>query len=102
MLSRHVDGLKTPDYSSMAWRIQRLDVKLNDALVDSTEEGVLALDASGIKVTNRGEWMRRKWKVRRGYLKIHIAVDVKSKRILAVEVSKEKVADGQDTIRLDR
>jgi len=38
--------------------------------------------------------MRHKWKVKRGYLKIHIAIDVKSKRILALEVTKEKVADG--------
>ncbi len=95
MLARYADGLKAPDYSSMAWRIQRLDVKLNDALARSNDEVVLALDASGIKVANRGEWMRHKWKVRRGWLKIHIAVDVKSKRILAMEVSKEKVADGR-------
>jgi hypothetical protein len=33
--------------------------------------------------------MRRRWKVRRGYLKIHIAVDVKRKRILALEVTDE-------------
>ena len=95
MLARHAGGLKAPDYSSMAWRIQRLDVKLNDALASSEDEVVLALDASGIKVSNRGEWMRHKWKVKRGYLKIHIAVDVKSKRILAMEVTKEKVADGR-------
>ena len=95
MLSRHVDGLKTPDYSSMAWRTQRLDVKLNDPLARSNDEIVLALDASGIKVANRGDWIRHKWKVKRGYLKIHIAVDVKSKRILAMEVTKEKVADGR-------
>jgi len=94
MLARHAGGLKAPDYSSIAWRIQRLDVKLNDALASSEDEVVLALDASGIKVSNRGEWMRHKWKVKRGYLKIHIAIDVKSKRILALEVTKEKVADG--------
>jgi len=95
MLSRHVEGLKAPDYSSMAWRIQRLDVKLNDALAESDDEVVIALDASGIKVANRGDWMRHKWKVKRGYLKIHIAVDVKRKEILALEVTKEKVADGR-------
>ena len=39
--------------------------------------------------------MRHKWKVKRGYLKIHIVIDVKSKRILALEVTKEKVADGR-------
>src|SRR3972149_1175158 len=94
MLSRYADGLNAPDYSSMAWRIQRLDGKLNEALAKSNDEVVLALDASGIKVSNRGEWMRHKWKVKRGYLKIHIAVDVKRKTILALEVTKEKVADG--------
>ena len=72
-----------------------MNVKLNDDLAGSMEEVVLALDASGIKVSNRGEWMRHKWKVRRGFLKIHIAVDVKSKRILAMEITKEHVADGR-------
>src|SRR3990172_3819577 len=73
MVARYADGLKAPDYSSMAWRIQRLDVKLNDPLAKSNDEVVLAVDASGVKVANRGEWMRHKWKVRRGWLKIHIA-----------------------------
>ena len=49
MLSRHLDGLRVPDYSSMAWRIQRLDVKLNDDLAESMEEVVLAVDSSGVK-----------------------------------------------------
>ena len=39
--------------------------------------------------------MRRKWKVKRGYLKIHIAVDVKRKKILALKVTNEKVGDGR-------
>jgi len=100
MLAKHVDGVMMPDYSSMAWRIQRLDVKLNDGLAKSNDEVVVALDASGIKVANRGEWMRHKWKVRRGFLKIHIAVDVKRKEILALEVTKEKVPDGRRLKRL--
>jgi hypothetical protein len=95
MLARHVNALRTPDYSSMAWRTQRLNVKLNDDVAERNDDVVIALDASGIKVSNRGEWMRHKWKVRRGFLKIHVAVDVKRKRILALEVTKEKVADGR-------
>ena len=46
-------------------------------------------------MANRGDWMRRKWKVKRGYLKIHIAVDVKRKKILALKVTNEKVGDGR-------
>jgi hypothetical protein len=34
---------------------------------------VIAIDSNGIKVTNRDQWMRDKWNVRKkGYLKIHV------------------------------
>jgi hypothetical protein len=70
-LARYVKGLKPPDHSSISWRAEKLPVRLDRTVMDSDEPVVIALDASGIKVANRGEWMRHKWKVRRGYLKIH-------------------------------
>jgi len=94
-LARYVKGLKAPDHSSIQWRAEKLPVKLDNALADSNEDVIIALDSSGIKVANRGDWMRRKWKVKRGYLKIHIAVDVKRKKILALKVTNEKVGDGR-------
>ena len=48
---------------------------------------VIALDSTGIKLANRGGWMHHKWHVRKG-LKIHIAVDIKKKRILSLEVTR--------------
>ena len=39
--------------------------------------------------------MHHKWYVRKGYLKIHIAVDVKRKRILSLVVTSEEVHDGK-------
>ena len=41
--------------------------------------------------------MDEKWKVlnRKGYLKIHIAINIKIKEILALEVTDEKVHDGR-------
>ena len=39
--------------------------------------------------------MRHKWHVRKGYLKIHLAVDIKKKRILSLEVTSEEVHDGK-------
>jgi len=48
---------------------------------------VIAIDSTGIKVTNRGQWMQDKWNVRtKGYLKIHIAVNLKTKEILSMKV----------------
>jgi len=51
------------------------------------------LDSTGIKVTNRGEWLpTHKWNVRKGYLKIHVvAVDIKKKKIVSLDVTSEEV-----------
>jgi hypothetical protein len=43
---------------------------------------VIVLDCTGIKITNRGEWLPHKWNVRKGYLKIHVTVDIKKKKIV--------------------
>jgi hypothetical protein len=40
--------------------------------------------------------------VQRGFIKVHIAVDVKTKQILAIEVTKECVGDGRMFGRLVR
>jgi hypothetical protein len=57
---------------------------------------VIAIDSTGIKVTNRGQWMQDKWQVKKkGYLKIHITVDVKSKKILSMKVTDEHVHDSK-------
>ena len=40
--------------------------------------------------------MDEKWNVqRKGYLKIHVAVNIKTKEILALEVTNETVHDGK-------
>ena len=91
-LRRFDSRIQVPDYSTIDRRVNRLDIQLDEK--DYGDDIVLAVDASGIKVANRGEWIRHKWKVRRGYLKIHIAVDVKRKKILALKVTDEKTGDG--------
>jgi IS5 family transposase len=81
-----------PDYSTISRRVNRLEIKINEQLGNDI---VIALDSTGIKVANRGEWMRHKWHVRKGYLKIHVAVDIKKKRILSLEITSEEVHDGK-------
>jgi len=59
------------------------------------EDLIIAIDSSGMKVTNRGEWIRNKWRIRKGWIKVHIAVDVKTKKLLALEITDERVSDGK-------
>ena len=56
-----------PDYTTINRRINKLHVKINEHIENDI---VIAIDSTGIKVTNRGEWMRHKWHVRKGYLKL--------------------------------
>jgi Transposase DDE domain len=88
-----------PNYSNISRRINRLDIKISLDGADKSnlhdDNFVIAIDSTGIKVTNRGEWIRYKWKVKRGYLKIHLAVDIKRKRILSLYVTSEQVHDSK-------
>ena len=86
-----------PHYSNISRRINRLDIKISDDDKSSLYDDyfVIAIDSTGIKVSNRGEWIRHKWNVKRGYLKIHVAVDIKKKKILSLQVTSEQVHDGK-------
>jgi hypothetical protein len=90
-----------PSYSQICRRVNKLDIstKISD---DGDGNIIIAIDSTGIKVTNRGQWMQEKWhiKKKKGYLKIHIAVNTKTKEILALEVTDEKVHDGKVMPRL--
>jgi hypothetical protein len=99
-LSDIVPQIKAADYTTIWRRGTKLDIKLADTLKESEEPVVIALDSSGIKVTNRGEWMREKWKIHRGWIKVNISVNVKTKEIVGIEVTDETVSDGSSFISL--
>jgi hypothetical protein len=80
-----------PHYSTINRRVNKMDIKINEHVGNDI---VIAIDSTGIKVSNKGEWIRHKWHIRKGYLKIHVAVDIKKKRILSLEVTSEEVHDG--------
>ena len=90
-----------PHFTTINRRINRLDIKIKDTDNKNSSEEleddylVIAIDSTGIKVTNRGQWIRDKWNIRKGYLKIHIAVDVKTKKILSIKVTDEHTHDSK-------
>jgi hypothetical protein len=59
---------------------------------------------SGIKIDEYSEWMRHKWhekaKKRRGWIKMHIIVDVDTHTAIGVEITKEDVGDQDKFIPL--
>jgi IS5 family transposase len=92
-LSRWEPRLRVPDYTTTCRRVNVLSIDLEPRL-DPGRPVTIAVDASGVKVADRGEWMRAKWRRRRGFLKIHLAVDVEKKQIVSMEVTDERTGDG--------
>ncbi len=90
-LSSFIPELKVADYSTLWHRITKLIMELPT----SDKEIVVAIDSTGMKVTNRGEWMRIKHRgcKRRGWVKVHITVDVETKELLAIEITDERTTD---------
>lgn len=64
------------------------------------DDVIVAADSTGIKVTNRGEWMREKWGAGRGWIKVHLMIDVKTNQTLGLEITDEFMQDDQRFIPL--
>lgn len=86
-----------PSYGHICKRINKLTIDTKKYKIDDDDDLIISIDSTGIKVTNRGQWMDEKWNVqnRKGYLKIHVAVNIKTKEILALIVTDGKVHDGK-------
>lgn len=100
MMSIHIKKLKevVPDFTTIWWRVERMKINLDPKMNPGKGDVVIAVDSTGIKVTNRGEWILDKWKnkrIRKGFIKIHVAVDIKTKKIVSMSVTKEDVHDGK-------
>jgi transposase len=101
MMSIHIKKLKevVPDFTTIWWRVERMKIHLDPNINPEKNDIVIAVDSTGIKVTNRGEWILDKWKnkkrMRKGFIKIHVAVDIKTKKIVSMSVTKEDVYDGK-------
>jgi hypothetical protein len=90
-----------PNYSTISRRVvNKLDIKVNEKEEVGNDDIVIAHDSTGIKVSNRGEWIRDKWwHVRRGYLKIHVAVDIRKKKVVSLQVTSEEVHDSSKMLK---
>ena len=91
-----------PDYTSIQRRICKLEKEIRCQERRKRRAGnnsiILAIDSTGISVTNRGQWMRSKWGRKghtesRGFLKIHVASDMHTGEVLALRITDDRTPD---------
>jgi len=85
-LSKITFNFPVIDYSQICRRVNSLDIRFKTV----EENLVVAVDGSGEKVSNRGEWITKKWKVRRGWIKVVIMGTPKGK-IIDIRVGNQKL-----------
>ena len=69
--SRRLGPFPVISFSQIRRRILRLPVSFKKR----SKNLVVSCDGSGMKTGNRGEWIRQKWRVRRGWIKVVIMGD---------------------------
>lgn len=84
-------------FSQIRRRIIKLDLKFSP----KKSNLVVGVDGTGFKVSNRGEWIRQAWNIRRGWIKIVIMGDTEG-NIVDVRIGNENLdenASGRGMLR---
>lgn len=87
-------------YSQIQRRITKLGLDLVKSLVKQEDAQIIAIDSTGIKLYNSGEWIREKHKKKKPFLKLHIAVNIKTKQAVAIEVTEDSIGDNKLGLKL--
>ena len=53
----------------------------------------IAIDSSGLKLRFSGQWVRDKHREKKPYLKLHVAVNTKTKQAIAMELTDDGISD---------
>ena len=86
-LSKRLGNFPVISYSQINRRVNKMEC---DFGFDPENKVDVGIDGSGNKVTNRGEWIRHKWKVRRGWVKV-VIMGTKDGKTVDIRVGNEKL-----------
>lgn len=87
---------RAPDYTTLEVRFKQSEYML-DVYQGLEEEQSIALDSSGLKTSNRGEYRISKYKgKRRKFVKLHIGVNIMTHQVVACSVTPEEISDGKE------
>lgn len=87
-------------YTQINRRMNKLGLDLVKSLAKQEDAQIIAIDSSGIKLYNSGEWIREKHKKKKPFLKLHIAVNIKTKQAVAIQVTEDNIGDNKLALKL--
>ena len=93
-LSRLLPRLPSADYSGLRRRIVGIDLSPYEDL-EGSDDVVIAVDSTGVRVHKAGGWVEREHGKKKRYVKIFFAVDVETKKALAMLVTTDGTHDSR-------
>lgn len=96
------NDLIVPDYSTICRRQGGLLVNISHRFEDADASVHMALDSTGLKVYGEGEWKVRQHgcSKRRKWMKLHIAIDVKTQEIIEAKLTDNTVHDADAAVEM--
>lgn len=102
-IAKKLGSVSSPVHTEIHDRISKLkkkDIKFNIRELKKGEKRDIAIDSTGIREINGGEYRTFKYGERKGWIKLHVSTDKKTKEILTEAITKENVHDQMQYKRL--
>jgi hypothetical protein len=93
-LNRLVPRLPSADYSGLRRRVLAVDLSPYMGF-EGSDDMVIAVDSTGVRVHKAGGWVEREHGKKKRYVKIFFAVDVETKKALAMLVTTDGTHDSR-------
>ena len=88
-----------PDFTTLQKRISKVDTTLVNGYSGTARSKTSTVriipDGTGLTLGNRGEWIRKTHKLRRGFIRLSVMIDQDTREILAFRISDEKTGDSR-------
>lgn len=79
-------------FTHMRRRILKIEPTVGDLDFEDGEPITLILDATGLTISKKGDYIEEKWiREKKEFVKLHIAVDEKSKKVISFRITKGNV-----------
>jgi hypothetical protein len=86
-------------FTQIRRRILKVKPSIEDLNLDNNDGNnpiTVIVDASGLTITKKGDYIEQKWiRKKKEFIKLHIAVDAKSEKIVSFRVTKGNVHDSK-------
>jgi hypothetical protein len=90
--------IKEIHFTQIRRRILKVKPSIGDLNLDNDDDNkdkkpiTLIVDASGLTITKKGDYIEQKWiRKKKEFIKLHIAVDAKSKKVVSFRVTQGNV-----------